>query len=98
MQEPQGTQQERGEAELDRLVAAMPLEEQVGQLIIAYVPGTELNAETVAYLRECHVGGAVLMGHNVESPEQTRELTARIEAVCGSGSRPGLPGLLADDQ
>ncbi len=81
-----------------RTVDAMPLEEQVGQLICAPVPGTELDAETAAFFRECHVGNVLLLGRNVEAPAQLHALTARVQALCGTGRRPGLPALIAADQ
>ena len=85
----------REEAEAERVVDAMALEEQVGQLICAPVPGTELDAATEALFRECHIGGAILFAGNIETPEQVRALTARVQALAG---RPGLPALIAVDQ
>src|SRR5919199_5882740 len=84
--------------EIARIVAGMSVEEQVGQLLVAALPGATLDEETARFLRECHVGNVYLLGHNVETPEQLRGLTAEVEAICGTGRRPGLPALIGVDQ
>ncbi|HET8631003.1 MAG TPA: glycoside hydrolase family 3 protein, partial [Thermomicrobiales bacterium] len=86
------------DAALDRLAASLSPEEQVGQLIVAYVPGTALGAETATFLRDCHVGGVVMMGHNIGTPAETRALTAALDAACRAGNRAGLPATIAADQ
>ncbi len=85
-------------AEIERILARMSVEEQVGQLMVASIPSTTLDEETAQFLRECHVGNAYLLGHNVETPEQLRRLTAGVEALCGAGRHPGLPALIGVDQ
>ena len=85
-------------AEIERIVAGMSVEEQVGQLMVASIPGTTLEEETARLLRECHVGNVYLLGHYVERPEQLRRLTADVEALCGAGRHPGLPALIGVDQ
>ena len=79
----------------DALVAALSLEERVGQLILGRLPGTTVDAETAMRFRECHTGGVVLFAHNIGTPEETRALTAALHALCG---KPGLPAILAADQ
>ena len=46
----------------------------VGQLLLVGVPGTELDAETAAMLRRVQAGGFILFGRNIKSPEQLRKL------------------------
>ena len=46
----------------------------VGQLLLVGVPGTELEAETAAMLRRVQPGGFILFGRNIQSPEQVRKL------------------------
>ncbi|HEX5501493.1 MAG TPA: glycoside hydrolase family 3 protein [Thermomicrobiales bacterium] len=86
------------DAALGRLAASLSPEEQVGQLIVAYVPGTTLDADTAAFLRDCHVGGVVLLGDNIATPAETRALTAALDAACRAGNRAGLPATIAADQ
>jgi beta-N-acetylhexosaminidase len=45
----------------------MSLEEQVGQMILAGVEGTSINAATKAILAKQHVGGIILYKNNVSS-------------------------------
>ncbi|HEY8602495.1 MAG TPA: beta-N-acetylhexosaminidase [Thermomicrobiales bacterium] len=76
-------------------LTTLPLAAQVGQLIAAKVHGPVLDAEDEALLRECRLGGVVLFADNIGTPEETRALTARIQALCG---QPGLPAIIAVDQ
>jgi beta-N-acetylhexosaminidase len=76
-------------------LASLPLAAQVGQLIAAKIHGPVLDAEGEALLRDCHLGGVVLFADNIGTPEETRTLTARIQALCG---QPGLPAIIAVDQ
>ena len=46
----------------------------VGQLLLVGVPGTELDPETAAMLRRVQPGGFILFGRNIQSPEQVRKL------------------------
>jgi beta-N-acetylhexosaminidase len=46
----------------------------VGQLLLVGVPGTELDAATAAMLRRVQPGGFILFGRNIREPEQLRKL------------------------
>ncbi|MFN8514137.1 MAG: beta-N-acetylhexosaminidase [Chloroflexia bacterium] len=82
-------------SEIDRIVDALSLEEVGGQVILGQLPGQALDGETAALIRDLHLGGMLLFGYNIGSPEGTRALTAAIQAACG---RPELPGIIAADQ
>ena len=58
------------------LVADMPVERQAGQVIVARYAGLEPPVEQIA---ELGLGGVILMGDNVESPEQVADATAAIQ-------------------
>jgi beta-N-acetylhexosaminidase len=45
-----------------------------GQLLLAGVPGTELDSETVALLRRVQPGGFILFGRNITTAPQLRKL------------------------
>jgi beta-N-acetylhexosaminidase len=45
-----------------------------GQLLLAGVPGTELDAETAALFRRVQPGGFILFGRNIVAPAQLRKL------------------------
>ncbi|TDC46345.1 beta-N-acetylhexosaminidase [Jiangella ureilytica] len=54
----------------------MPVERQAGQVIVARYSGLE---PPLAQIAELGLGGVILMGDNVESPEQVQEATAAIQ-------------------
>lgn len=62
----------------------------IGQLMLD-VEGKELNPADEELLRQPEVGGVILFGRNVESPEQVRALTDSIRAI-----KPNI--LIAVDQ
>lgn len=72
-----------------------PLAAQIGQLILGRVHGPILSGEDGAMVRDCHLAGVVLFADNIGTPEGTRALTARIQALCG---QPGQPAIVAVDQ
>lgn len=46
----------------------------LGQLLLTGVPGTELDADTIAAFRRIQPGGFILFGRNIENPLQLRKL------------------------
>jgi len=71
--------------------AELPLDQQVGQLVVLSFHGTTAPAYVRTALRERHAAGVILFGGNVVSPGQLRELTSTLRS---SGGRP----LVAVDQ
>ena len=69
----------------------LPLDQQVGQLIVPSFRGTATPAYVRAALRERHAAGVILFGGNIASPAQLRSLT---RALRQQGGRP----LVAVDQ
>jgi beta-N-acetylhexosaminidase len=55
-----------------------------GNLMICGIPGTELDAETKALLREIRPLGLIFFRRNIESPQQICELIAEIKAISPS--------------
>lgn len=53
---------------------ALPLEQQVGQLLFIGLPGTEIDDATRSLIEHVTPGGIVLFGRNVASPPQVRAL------------------------
>ena len=49
--------------------------EQLGQLLLTGVPGTELDPDTARRFKKLQPGGFILFGRNIESPQQLRKLT-----------------------
>lgn len=59
----------------------MNLREKLGQLFIIGIKGTSLSSEEEAFLTENNIGGVILMGRNVQSPEQVHQLCASIQKL-----------------
>ena len=53
---------------------SLPIEQQVGQFFFIGLPGTELDDDSRAVIREVQPGGVIIFGRNVESPQQLRSL------------------------
>lgn len=79
---------------VEETLSAMTTEEKVGQLLIAGFYETQAGAEARSYLQDCHVGGLILYGRNVESARQLTDLTNGLKALAGDG----IPLFLATDQ
>ena len=61
-----------------QLVAAMSVQEQAGQVLIADYASVET---ATALIRDLNVGGVILMGRNVGSADQVREDIAALQAA-----------------
>jgi beta-N-acetylhexosaminidase len=73
-----------------------PLEWKIGQMLMAGVAGTTLTDDARHLIGELHVGNVVLMGPNVESPEQVLGLTRDLQQLALATNGRGL--LIATDQ
>jgi beta-N-acetylhexosaminidase len=62
----------------------LPLQQQVGQLIVLSFKGTAAPQYVLTALRERRAAGVILFGGNVESPRQLRTLTAALRSGGGS--------------
>ncbi|MBV8674019.1 MAG: beta-N-acetylhexosaminidase [Acidobacteriaceae bacterium] len=62
----------------------MNLRQQVGQLIIAGVEGTELSAIERAWLKLVRPGGVILFRRNIEQPSQVTALLRDVTEIAGA--------------
>jgi beta-N-acetylhexosaminidase len=69
----------------------LPLDQQVGQLVVLSFRGTTAPAYVLTALRERHAAGVILFGGNISSPDQLRSLTRTLREA---GANP----LVAVDQ
>lgn len=79
-----------------RDVAAMPLEQAAGQVIVARYAGTDPEA-AASLVRELDLAGVILMGDNVASVEQVRATSAAVQEAAAEGGR-NWPAVVAVDQ
>lgn len=70
-----------------------PLRRRIGQLVVAGFAGTAIPSELRALARDAGLGGIILFGRNVESPEQVAELACAAHALPGE-----LPPWVSVDQ
>lgn len=83
-------------AAAQRLVAAMSVEAQAGQVIVARITGTapDVGADLV---RTYGLGGVILFAENVVSPEQVAALTTGLQQAVASAGRT-FPLVVGVDQ
>ena len=75
-------------------LAAMTVEEKVGQMLVAGIEGYEAGADAETAIRDYQVGGIILFGRNVDSAGQLAALTNALRALNGDN----IPLFLCVDQ
>ena len=83
--------------EIDTMIAEMTIEEKVGQLIMVGFEGTQANEAIEIHIRERFVGGVVLFSRNIQSPQQTAELTNELQRLVEATARQ-IPLFIGIDQ
>ncbi len=76
-------------------VEQMTLDEKIGQMMFAGVSGTTLQQETTSLIHDYKVGGLILYGNNLETPQQTVTL---MNALMAANVNNQLPLFLGTDQ
>lgn len=76
---------------LAKPIAIWSLERKIGQMMMVSIPGTSLSTTTGQWLRDRHIGGVILLGKNVVSPEQTKKFIRQLQE---NAARAGDPPLL----
>ena len=74
------TQTERGET-TEEATRRLNVRDAVGQMFLVGMDGTEPNYYVEKMVRERNVGGVLLLGHNLESEEQTEALTGSLQRL-----------------
>jgi beta-N-acetylhexosaminidase len=73
----------------------MSLQQKIGQMLMAGVTGTTAD-DARAMIEDLHVGNVILMGRNVENPEQVRALTGGLQELAMASN--GIGAIIATDQ
>jgi beta-N-acetylhexosaminidase len=76
--------------------AGMSLEVKIGQMLMAGVAGRTLSDDARHVIGDLHVGNVVLMGPNVDTPEQVLALTRDLQRLAIEANGVGL--LIGTDQ
>ena len=79
------------------MIDEMTIEEKVGQLIMVGFEGTQANEAIETHIRERFVGGVVLFSRNIQSPQQTAELTNELQRLAGATAHQ-IPLFIGIDQ
>jgi len=74
----------------------LTLEEKVGQIFMIGIEGKTLSEETERLIRKTKPGSVLLLGRNIGTPEELRELTSSLQKI--SIEETGLPLFVAIDQ
>ncbi|MCA1670187.1 MAG: beta-N-acetylhexosaminidase [Thermomicrobia bacterium] len=77
------------------MISRLTTDDKIGQLVMATLPGTTLDAESAARLGAGRYAGVVLFSRNIVSVEQTLALTAAIHELL---TVDGLPPIIGVDQ
>lgn len=78
-------------AQIDR----MTMDEKIGQMIFAGIPGTEFNEESGHLVNDYKVGGIIFNGKNIKNPSQT---IAYINALKKQNMKNKIPLFLGIDE
>ena len=79
------------------MITEMTIEEKVGQLIMVGFDGTQANEAIETHIRERFIGGVVLFSRNIETPQQTAELTNQLQRLAEAITRQ-IPLFIGIDQ
>ncbi|HEX8071411.1 MAG TPA: glycoside hydrolase family 3 N-terminal domain-containing protein [Pyrinomonadaceae bacterium] len=77
-------------ARLTDTLLALPVEQQIGQLLYVGLPGTELDDDTRALVTEVAPGGVIIFGRNVAAPAQLRALLDGVRELCAVAPLLGI--------
>lgn len=81
---------------IDNLLSRMTLEEKIGQMILASIEVSRMDAGTLEFLRKNHIGNVILFGKNCAGRAALAQLNAEIQHTVMAEN--GLPALIAIDQ
>jgi hypothetical protein len=79
------------------IVAAMSLEEKVGQMIMIGFDGLMPDASVTRMIQEKHVGAVILFDRNIESLDQVTKMNASLQELAAQAGHP-LKLMIATDQ
>ncbi|MBW4081156.1 beta-N-acetylhexosaminidase [Paenibacillus sp. S150] len=80
----------RRESVLDAAVAAMSLNDKIGQMLMCGFEGTAVTDEVHRLVADRGIGGVIYFARNVESPEQLALLTADLQKAAAEGGKAPL--------
>lgn len=85
-----------GAAGIAKKIAAMSLEEKIGQMLMVAIPDAVLSPQTADWLRSHYIGGVILLGPNVKGRTQVAQLIRDLQDNARASTDPLL--FIAADQ
>ena len=82
--------------EADRILSVMTLEKKIGQMVIASIEVTRMDARTKTFLKEYAIGNVILFGKNCTGRSQIAALNREIQETVTEAT--GLQALISIDQ
>ncbi|MBQ6527080.1 MAG: glycoside hydrolase family 3 protein, partial [Clostridia bacterium] len=82
--------------EADRILSVMTLEKKIGQMVIASIEVTRMDARTNTFLKEYAIGNVILFGKNCTGRSQIAALNREIQETVTEAT--GLQALISIDQ
>lgn len=73
---------------LKKKLRGLTLDEKIGQMLMVSIPGASLSPEVEAWLGSRHIGGIILLGKNVGTSEEVRNLIAALRRIQSAGVAP----------
>src|SRR4051812_12467071 len=83
-------------ADVEHVLAAMSLEQKIGQMLMVGVTGTTADDDARTMIEELHIGNLILMGRNVDNPPQVKALTVGLQSMALASN--GVGAIIATDQ
>ena len=90
------SEETREEGTMEEATERLSLRDAVGQMFVVGMGGTEPDYYIEKMIRERNVGGVLLFGNNMESEEQTKELTDALREL-SMNTEPAIPLFVAVD-
>ncbi|MFQ3546055.1 glycoside hydrolase family 3 N-terminal domain-containing protein [Halobacillus rhizosphaerae] len=75
----------------------MSLAEKIGQMVLIGMNGLTAGSEVETMIKEEHIGGIILYGENISTPNQTLKLTNQLKAI-NQNVNPSIPLFISVDE
>ena len=76
------------ETKLEKVLSGMSLDEKIGQLIIAGIDGTNINAASNQLIEQYKIGGVIFYAENAETSEQTKAFVNNLKVANQTNQYP----------
>lgn len=92
---------EIGQIKKDRvgeILEGLSLEQKVGQVVLTGLDGEAVGQAEKEMIKDANASGFVLLGKNIQNPDQVRNLTLEIQRIATTSATKDLPILISVDQ